>query len=108
MSDDSFIDEYIEREYAGVNSLPNLKYFISKYAKSSEGNDDKAVQLFAFYEGLEKKRGLQNELAMIRNGAVANNALQQLCGNTRKCHMGNFDKWALRMLVVLSSPNKHI
>lgn len=107
-SDDSYIDEYIERKYAGINDLPNLKYFINKYAKSTEGNDDKAIQLYAFYEGLEKKRALQNELSMIRSGGVALNALENLCGQRRKCPMGTYEKWALRMLMVLSSPNKHI
>lgn len=100
---DDEVEELIQREYAGVVNLPNLSYFITKYAKSVDANDIKAIQTFALYEGLEKKRSLQNELFLIKNGGAALYAVERICGLKRRGQNSNFSEWAQKMLVQLAS-----
>lgn len=97
------VEELIQRNYAGSTNFPLLNFFMKNYAKAIPGNDYKAIGLFSYYESLEKKRTLQNELFRIRNGAGAINALEKICGARRKNAHGNYETWALRLLVKLSS-----
>ena len=100
------IEELIERNYVGVTNFPSLQFFMKNYAKALPGSDGKAIQLFNYYESLEKKRSLQRELFQIRNGAGSIYALEKILGPKRKSALGNYEAWALKLLVMLSSSQK--
>jgi hypothetical protein len=108
MSLEDDIEELIEREYAGITQLPSLNTFIERYSRPMDGNDIKAIKVFLHYEGMESRRALQRELFLIKNSGVANFVLQRICGVSRKGRYGGFEKWAERILLEMSSPNKSI
>jgi hypothetical protein len=90
-------------ELKPVVSIPTIDYFEKTYGRSMEGNDQKAVKVFAEYETKEKIRRLQNELIWIKEGRVPDTTLKAIIGGKRKARYQGYNQWASRMLLWLAA-----
>lgn len=101
-------DPYDENPYSSqdVRFIPVIKDYESKYAKSMEGNDLKALRTFRDYESSEKVRRLQQELQWIKGDMVAEDVLDEVIGKKRKSKWQSYSQWASMMLQWLASCKK--
>lgn len=83
--------------------IPTIEYFQKTYGGSCEGDDRKAVQLFADYEAQEKLRRLQQQLIMVRDGRVSEKICHRVIGKKRVVRHESYQGWARLMLQWIAS-----
>lgn len=86
--------------------ITTIDYFHKMYGRNCEGDDKKAVQLFANYESQEKLRRLQQELINVKNGKVTEKICDQVIGKKRARRHESYSHWAQVMLHWIVSRKK--
>jgi hypothetical protein len=102
-------EELIAEAEAGpkpVVLIQQIEYYERAYAKSCEGNDQKAVQTFKMFESAEKLRRLQHDLILIKDDKVKKNLLDAVVGRKREARHGGYKKWAELMLLWIAAARK--
>ena len=88
---------------ADVMLVPTLEFYERSYAKSCDGNDQKALLTFKNYESKEKLRRLQAELQWVKESRVSEVVCDRVIGKKRKSRHQSYEHWAKLMLLWIVS-----
>ena len=88
---------------AEITGLPTFEFYDRTYARSMDGNDQKALSVFKNYEAKEKIRRLHSEIMWIKNEIVPETILDRIVGKKRAAKHQSYKHWAELMLIWLSA-----
>ena len=92
----------MEEEKPKMMSATALRLYEERYARSCDGNDQKATRLFKEYEAREALERLRGELLAIKNDALHENVIIRWVGKKRIAKHGSAKDWARLMMIWLA------
>lgn len=93
-------------DHSTITAVPTLDYWFKTYAKSCDGNDQKAIKIFREFESLEKYRRLQSEVLSIKEGKVSKKVLARILTKKREQQYQGYENWAARVLIWMAEKKK--